>query len=283
MVDHPAARALTGFLLVRGGVHQVAYARAVEHLTGADLSKLFPAPRIPTDKIPQCKPHIRRGDHLRLYRFSPKDYLELAAVFNGPHSETGKTSSSSTRRRRVRPRTTCRRNRPSSRPTTHPRRSGRSPPGCGSRPGSPTPRRAKSRTETDARSEPRSRRPGVRPAAPGPEGGHLARHRGRPRRGRARPDELPDSAARAVMERAGVDRLQALTQSIETVCRGGTISIIGVYGGTADPLNMLQLFDKGREAGDGPGTRAPVDRPAACRSSPQTTTRSASRTSARSA
>src|SRR5919106_662371 len=34
MVDHPAARALTGYLLVRGGVHQVAYARAVEKLTG---------------------------------------------------------------------------------------------------------------------------------------------------------------------------------------------------------------------------------------------------------
>ena len=51
--------------------------------------KLFPPPRIPTDKIPECKPHIERGDHLRLYRFSPKDYLELAAVFNGPHPETG--------------------------------------------------------------------------------------------------------------------------------------------------------------------------------------------------
>jgi hypothetical protein len=42
-----------------------------------------------------------------------------------------------------------------------------------------------------------------------------------------------------------VDRLQALTQSFETVRRGGTVSISGVYGGTADPLNMLQLFDKG--------------------------------------
>jgi Mn-containing catalase len=89
MVDHPAARALTGYLLVRGGVHQVAYARALENLTGADMMKLFPAPRIPTDKIPECKPHIKRGDHLRLYRFSPTDYLELAAVFNGPHPETG--------------------------------------------------------------------------------------------------------------------------------------------------------------------------------------------------
>jgi Mn-containing catalase len=89
MVDHPAARALTGYLLVRGGVHQVAYARAVERLTGADLTKMFPTPRIPTAKIPECRPHIERGDHLRLYRFSPQDYQEIVAVFNGPHPETG--------------------------------------------------------------------------------------------------------------------------------------------------------------------------------------------------
>ena len=72
MVDHPAARALTGYLLVRGGVHQVAYARALENLTGADLTKLFPSPRIPTEKIPECQPHIKRGEHLKLYRFSPE-------------------------------------------------------------------------------------------------------------------------------------------------------------------------------------------------------------------
>jgi len=88
-VDHPAARALTGYLLVRGGVHQVAYARALENLTGADMQKLFPSPRIPTDKIPECKPHIKRGEHLKLYRWSPDDFHELAAVFNGPHPETG--------------------------------------------------------------------------------------------------------------------------------------------------------------------------------------------------
>ena len=63
MVEHPAARALTGYLLVRGGVHQIAYARAVENLTGVDLMKLFPSPRIPTDKIPECQPHIERGEH----------------------------------------------------------------------------------------------------------------------------------------------------------------------------------------------------------------------------
>ncbi len=89
MCDHPAARALTGYLLVRGGVHQVAYARAVEKLTGADLTKLFPSPRIPTDKIPESKPHIKKGLHKKLYRFSTGDFQELAAVFNGPHPETG--------------------------------------------------------------------------------------------------------------------------------------------------------------------------------------------------
>ena len=89
MVDHPAARALTGYLLVRGGVHQVAYARALENLTGANMSKLFPTPRIPTSKIPECQPHIEKGEHLKLYRFSPNDYREIVAVFNGVHPETG--------------------------------------------------------------------------------------------------------------------------------------------------------------------------------------------------
>jgi Mn-containing catalase len=89
MVEHPAARALTGYLLVRGGVHQVAYARALENLTGANMAKLFPTPRIPTSKIPECQPHIEQGLHLKLYRFSPNDYREIVAVFNGTHPETG--------------------------------------------------------------------------------------------------------------------------------------------------------------------------------------------------
>jgi threonine dehydrogenase-like Zn-dependent dehydrogenase len=54
-----------------------------------------------------------------------------------------------------------------------------------------------------------------------------------------------DPVARKVIEHVRVDRLAALTSAIETVRRGGTISISGVYGGTADPINMMQLFDKG--------------------------------------
>ncbi|MFG2001858.1 zinc-dependent alcohol dehydrogenase [Spirillospora sp. NPDC048911] len=56
---------------------------------------------------------------------------------------------------------------------------------------------------------------------------------------------VPDRAAAPLMSRMGVDRLAALHDAIEIVRRGGTISIVGVYGGMADPLPMLQMFDKG--------------------------------------
>ena len=42
----------------------------------------------------------------------------------------------------------------------------------------------------------------------------------------------------------GVDRLAALMSCIDSVRRGGTISISGVYGAPTDPLPMFQLFDK---------------------------------------
>jgi hypothetical protein len=55
---------------------------------------------------------------------------------------------------------------------------------------------------------------------------------------------LPDAIAEKVMEKAGIDRLHALHLAIDVVRRGGTLSIIGVYGGMADPLPMLTMFDK---------------------------------------
>jgi threonine dehydrogenase-like Zn-dependent dehydrogenase len=55
---------------------------------------------------------------------------------------------------------------------------------------------------------------------------------------------LPDAVAEKLMERAGIDRLHALYLAIDIVRRGGTISLSGVYGGMADPLPMLTIFDK---------------------------------------
>jgi threonine dehydrogenase-like Zn-dependent dehydrogenase len=55
---------------------------------------------------------------------------------------------------------------------------------------------------------------------------------------------LPDSVAEMLMQKAGMDRMHAFYSAIDIVRRGGTISLIGVYGGMADPLPMLTIFDK---------------------------------------
>jgi threonine dehydrogenase-like Zn-dependent dehydrogenase len=55
---------------------------------------------------------------------------------------------------------------------------------------------------------------------------------------------LPSVLAKPMMQKAGIDRLAALYTAIDAVRRGGTISVIGVYGGAADPLPLLTMFDK---------------------------------------
>ena len=55
---------------------------------------------------------------------------------------------------------------------------------------------------------------------------------------------LPDRLAQTAMENAGVDRLAALHTAVDMVRRGGTISLSGVYGGQADLMPLLTMFDK---------------------------------------
>jgi threonine dehydrogenase-like Zn-dependent dehydrogenase len=55
---------------------------------------------------------------------------------------------------------------------------------------------------------------------------------------------LPDALGEKVMKTAGIDKLNALYNAIDIVRRGGTISLSGVYGGMADPLPLLTIFDK---------------------------------------
>jgi len=56
---------------------------------------------------------------------------------------------------------------------------------------------------------------------------------------------LPDAVAQKVTDKAGVDRLDALLAAIKGVRRGGTVSVSGVYGGEADPMPMMEMFDRG--------------------------------------
>ena len=98
---------------------------------------------------------------------------------------------------------------------------------------------------------------GERRPSPGTDrrAGHRLRHRrgrhGSPRVARSEGPcsgwsaLLPRRDAEPLMKAAGIDRLTALRTAIDAVRRGGTLSISGVYGGAADPIPMLDLFDKG--------------------------------------
>jgi len=55
---------------------------------------------------------------------------------------------------------------------------------------------------------------------------------------------LPGPLARAAVKTSGIDRLTALHTAIESVRRGGTVSLSGVYGGMQDPMPLLTMFDK---------------------------------------
>ena len=56
---------------------------------------------------------------------------------------------------------------------------------------------------------------------------------------------LPSVLAKPLIGKAGIDRMAALNTAFAAVRRGGTVSISGVYGGEADPMPMMTMFDKG--------------------------------------
>lgn len=89
MVDDPTARTLVGYLLVRGGLHVVAYAKALEALTGVNVGKLLPIPDLSNNAFPEARKFMDNKLHLQLYSFSQNDYKQAGLIWNGMHPETG--------------------------------------------------------------------------------------------------------------------------------------------------------------------------------------------------
>ncbi|MBX6377494.1 MAG: manganese catalase family protein [Clostridia bacterium] len=84
MTSNPVAREMVGYLLVRGGVHATAYAKALETLTGVNVVKLLPIPKIENSRFPEAHKFEEAGSHRKLYRFSPEDYRNLSQIWSGP-------------------------------------------------------------------------------------------------------------------------------------------------------------------------------------------------------
>jgi Mn-containing catalase len=83
MTSNETARLTIGYLLVRGGVHQAAYALALEKLTGVNMTKMLPVPNIDNKKFKHTQPWEAKGEHTKLYTFSPSDFLNLGGIWSG--------------------------------------------------------------------------------------------------------------------------------------------------------------------------------------------------------
>lgn len=89
MTDNPVARELIGYLLVRGGVHVLAYAKAIEIITGVDMKKMLPIPNLDNSKFDTTRKFEAQGSQRKLYTFSANDYREINKIWKGQHPDGG--------------------------------------------------------------------------------------------------------------------------------------------------------------------------------------------------
>ncbi|MGI6474379.1 MAG: manganese catalase family protein [Thermoactinomyces vulgaris] len=89
MTDAPVAREMIGYLLVRGGVHIVAYAKALEILTGVDVTRMLPIPSLDNSKFDHARKYIEQGLDNILYTWSDHDYRDIDKIWRGENPETG--------------------------------------------------------------------------------------------------------------------------------------------------------------------------------------------------
>ncbi|WP_017728743.1 manganese catalase family protein [Halalkalibacterium ligniniphilum] len=89
MTNHPVAREMIGYLLVRGGVHIIAYAKALEIATGVDMTKMLPIPDLSNRKFDAARKFEEQGLHRKLYTWSDTDYKKITQIWKGEHPTEG--------------------------------------------------------------------------------------------------------------------------------------------------------------------------------------------------
>ena len=83
LTENPAARMMLGYLFVRGAVHAMAYANALESLTGVDMKKMLPIPNIKNSEFPEARKFMEDNMHLKMYKFTQQDITEATAFWSG--------------------------------------------------------------------------------------------------------------------------------------------------------------------------------------------------------
>ncbi|MGE7021092.1 manganese catalase family protein [Solibacillus cecembensis] len=89
MTDHPTAREMIGYLLVRGGAHVVAYAKAIEMATGLDVTRMLPIPSLDNRMFDQANKYEDRGYGNVLFTWNyVGDYEDINKIWKGTHPIT---------------------------------------------------------------------------------------------------------------------------------------------------------------------------------------------------
>ncbi len=84
----PTVRELTAFLLVRGSTHVIAYAKALEVLSGGvEVTKLFPIPELSTNAFPEARKYVEQGLYNTMYSFSREDISKVGEIWKGSHPD----------------------------------------------------------------------------------------------------------------------------------------------------------------------------------------------------
>ncbi|KYG32042.1 manganese catalase family protein [Alkalihalobacillus trypoxylicola] len=89
MTTNPTARELCGYLLVRGGTHIIAYAKAIQVATGVEIGKMLPVPRPDNNAFDHAKKYMEQGLYNVLYTWGEPEYRDINQIWKGENPETG--------------------------------------------------------------------------------------------------------------------------------------------------------------------------------------------------
>ena len=89
MTTHPTALTMIGYLLVRGGTHIIAYAKAIEVATGVDVGKMLPVPSLDNNKFDYARKFMEQGLYNVLYTWGEPEYRDISQIWKGQNPETG--------------------------------------------------------------------------------------------------------------------------------------------------------------------------------------------------
>src|SRR5690606_20081689 len=90
MTDHPTAREMIGYLLVRGTTHALAYAKALEIATGVDVPNMLPIPAVDNRKFDTARKFEERGLGNILYTWNDEGaYNQMRRIWKGENPTSG--------------------------------------------------------------------------------------------------------------------------------------------------------------------------------------------------